>query len=398
MSKMQDSVKTRRFGRMMGIALFSAALVGTSVFGGIVPAHAADRHVSTKTGQAGASQKRESLPFSVAPVGDAYRSVGYFKFKGSPKKKQSLPVKITNTSKRAIRVDVQTRNALTSVYGNIQYISDVKTPTAKLLDLKRAARPQISGPMTIKLKASESKTVTYTYEGLDHVTTGTVLGGLAFSEHKDRPDFQPIAKGENKKSSKQTTHRVIAYNRLERLIGVQADYSKMTPNVEMSAPTVKSTPSAPLVLIHVANTTPVIVDHVKLTYAVSQVGKNLFSGVSGDFNMAPSSSFGYLVNWNAKTFAPGTYHLKITMTVNGKTTSHAYDFVVPKKTVKTYQHQTFTQPRADAEGGSLWWIIGLSVIAGGLITWLILFFVKKRKEKKDVASQSSTDQNNTPAK
>lgn len=132
----------------------------------------------------------KSLDYDIKPIGP-YAKNGYFNFSTSAHSKYQLPIKIINKSDRPIELEINKLNALTSIYGDIQYVPFIKGKNTFLNDENYALKEKLSGPDEISLKAHEIKTINFEVRTND--LRGTQLGGLSFKSKDDIKKITSVA-------------------------------------------------------------------------------------------------------------------------------------------------------------------------------------------------------------
>lgn len=324
------------------------------------------------------SAKANGMDFDVQPSEQNYANLGYFKLKALPGNDTKLSVRITNLTGNNITVDVNKLNALTSPYGNIQYVPNKELPNSKLLNDKFLMSKYLSGESTINLKGNESKIVTYSLRVPRGIDKGTLLGGLSFKKHGN-----VTAKPKNGKA--------VINNQVERVIGVEADYSNVKSSLSLSKPFVKTSPSTPFLNFPLKNDKPSIASSILMSYEVFDGGRSLYKGKTDEFKMAPMSEINYVTNWGAKEFKPGLYTVKVLLKSNGQVLENkTYKVKVSQYDIDKYKKQLNYKPSSKpvpVDGSSLPWVIMigvslLGVVVGACIMVLITRVRNKNKDNK----------------
>lgn len=310
-----------------------------------------------------------SLGFDVQTTGEA-QSLGYYKFPIQPGHTKRIDFSIHNTQNRTITVNITPLNGLTNANGGqfLQYVDQQTLPSSWLTDGKRAMTRYLSGPDKITLSPGECRMIHFNVTAPKTIKVGTLIGALNFMQTGQKP--ATVKKGS-----------AVISNRLGRVIGVQADFSKKGLGIIVShAPKMMITAATPYVQVQLENQSPQIVRNIRVDYRVRQGKKRLFSA-NKRFKMAPKSAIGYPAPWAYKTFSAGKYTLDETIFVNGKKlNSRSYDFVVPKGDVLTYQRQSAARPVTTVN--DTWWLVLILVLLL-LGSWIFFIIWKRRKEKKE---------------
>ena len=222
------------------------------------------------------------MGFSVQPTAENYSKIGYFKFTAKPNQTKTLSVTISNTTNSNQTVKVGLKNALSSPAGSTQYTTKTKLKNAKLINSNYAMKKYLTGPTTVQLKPNEQKQVSYTVKLPDAntVSNGSLLGGLSF-ENAEKPTTT------NKKN------KITVYNKVARLISIEADYDQTKSDLIIKQPSISTTPSTPLILLPIKNNSPAIARKIQLDYTVK--------------NSQQKTLFKHRVNQNQSTImAPNT--------------------------------------------------------------------------------------------
>lgn len=310
------------------------------------------------------------MGFDVMPRGQRVQK-GYFNFTASGHHTYSLPVQLVNRTDHELKIKVRRLNALTSIYGNIQYVSYTQGFNTKLLSQTRAMKTYLKGPSDVALPAHAQKTL-YFYVRTPSLS-GTLLGGLSFES--DASTTQHTHAGNNKRAFS-------LQNKVQRIIGIELNYSTHQANVMAKKPVVATTPSGAFVFFKLKNGDPAIAKHIKMSYQVSQNGKPLFNGTARAFEMAPNSEIGYPASWKT-TFKPGTYHARVTLKMPSETLTKHFLFHVSDANSANLISQTSTKTTTVVANTVPWWMVFLIISLILIVLILLLLFVlTKRRENK----------------
>lgn len=319
------------------------------------------------------------LTFDVNPVGKDHEKLGYFKLNAKSGSDILLPIKIENISDSKISIKVKFLNALTSSYGNIQYIDKEKIGNSLLLDSKYGMAQYIKGPDVIELEKGEIKTVNYSINIPSNVTEGTLLGGLSFKNTSN----------ENKDDSE---NGIKINNEIERVVGIQLDLGKKeNSNIQLEDDIqLVEDSSPPFLNIGLVNNNPVIVEGVSIKYKVFEGDKERFEGETIPFKMAPKTKIALPIDWKGK-FESGNYNVKITLDVNGKKVNRNYSLKIKEKDVKSNENIVDITNEGTGKSSGYSNVI-ISTLFGFLIGigcfWFIIICKRKKSEKSESESQS----------
>ncbi|MCE4051684.1 WxL protein peptidoglycan domain-containing protein [Bacillus sp. Au-Bac7] len=314
-----------------------------------------------------------SLDFDVQPVGKEHEALGYFQMDTKPGSTITVPVKIENVSDEKINVKVSYLNALTSNYGNIQYVDKTELGNSSLLDSQYGLAKYITGDTLVELEKGESKTVKYSITVPSTVTKGTILGGLSFKK-ADRTSNSEDDKG------------IKINNEVERVIGIQLNLGepeKVPVSLQDDIELIENS-SPPFINIGLENKNPSIVDGVSVKYTVTKGKEEVFQGEVLPFKMAPKTKFKLPIEWGSK-FASGEYQIKVSLDVNGETVEKNFSLNVTNKDVSSSENIIDVTQKDGTESPLYLTIIPLIIglILGFVLFWFVLFWKKKKRKRKE---------------
>jgi len=313
------------------------------------------------------------LNFSVNATGSNAHG-GYYQLNVKPHFTYTLPVTITNISDRAITVMAAQQNALTSIYGGIQYVNYTHGLHTSLLDTRYALKNKINGPKVISLQPHESKIITYQVTSSD--LTGVELGGLLFKESSETSSHQKKRDGTN----------FTTQNQVSRVIPIQLNYPKSEQKkVTISQPVFDLKGSNPIIFIPLRNERATITDNLSGNYAVYKKNKRIFEGKLNvnAFKMAPKTEIGYPLSWSGKTITDGKYHIKMTLHTGNQIIKKNFELHVPKETLVTYQKEQDSHPIVTMNNRILFVVIGVLVLIILILGCFLLRKFNKKSDKKE---------------
>lgn len=323
-------------------------------------------------GESAHAEGIEQLNFGAQPVG-ANTSKGYFDLSVEPGRSYRLPVRLTNKMNKPITVKVTPVNALSSIYGGIEYVTYQSNKFTRLLDKSRAMQQYVSGERSINLKPHEKKIVYYTVKSPKK--TGIVLGGLSFMNQVSNADS----------GKKDSNIKFSIRNQVERVIGIQLNYpQKEKEKLTLKKPTVMITPSGPFLMMDLTNNNATISDNIRAYYQVSQNGKKLFNGSVQSFKMAPNTQINYPAAWKAKKFQAGLYQLNMKLITPNESLNRSFSFSVSDGNTVKFAQTNANVPTVSDSSWWFWWLWIIIIILFLIILLLLLFLLyKRRKDKKE---------------
>ncbi|PWF99685.1 DUF916 and DUF3324 domain-containing protein [Levilactobacillus bambusae] len=280
-------MKKRRW--LIGLMFGVIAILGLST----TPAHA------DQSSGAGFTMQIEK------PANTIDETQSYFNLKVRPNQKQTLAIKVINLQDRQRTVRVTPVSAYTNDNVQVAYRPHVAAGQTlanyQFSDL-------VSGAQTVTVAPKATKVVKFQLRVPTHTFRGLIDGGFK-------------AEGTDQKPAKAEKGFSIN-NRYALLMGatLQEDTKRVSPTLKLTAVTPKIVNQTTTLVANLNNAKPVLFGQMTIKSQVTKVGsdKVLHSQTKRNLTVAPSTAFGYRMDWNREPFKPGKYNLHLVATSGTK--------------------------------------------------------------------------------
>lgn len=292
---------------------------------------------------------------------------GYFDVDVKPGEQLTLYVRLKNSDKKPITVQVELANAYTSPTGGIFYESEIDSDDTMLLENAVPMTDYLQTEESVKIPAGESFEVPIQVK-VPESDGETLLGGILLTQvaEEKAEDAEKTGKDEAKFVVNTETRYAIAIKlNLE---------NKSEPNFSLGKAGFISETAK--VFIEMKNDAQLIQGEIEGSYSVlNNEGTELFKGVMNPFNMAPKSKIRFPFAWDQESLEDGTYTLALKGHAGKKEFSTEENFTISNKEVQEYAEKT--NPDAELKQGIPTWVwIVVAIVFG-----IIMFFVGRRKKQ-----------------
>lgn len=321
-----------------------------------------------------AESKKEENPILITPVIPKNQEEGivhYYSLKYSGKEKeQTIYLKVENNQEKDAVIRLYPANALTSLNGDIEYVTEEETYYENYLDEDFAMSSRIH--LDEKVVVPKKSTVEIPIRLEVPVKKGEYLGGILIQTDDVKKQSEEVNSNQNVSIS--MNHRVLYAVAIKWDVG---EVQKKKGMVEVEGVNVLNRANRFEVELHMGNNQKYIMEDVKGTYEITNNKKEeLFEGEFGGFKMAPMTKIGYPILWDGEILKTGTYNMTIKME-NGKI--YEQKFKISNDDVKKYQKKNnISQPIT--ETAPIWmWVI----LSGMFFLMLFMLFILLKKKKGD---------------
>lgn len=323
----------------------------------------------------------KSLDFYVEPKlpDNQYRqNVGFYDLIVKPSQKQTLELKLVNSSDKEVRIKPLLKQARTNLNGVVEYgktkdkldkevpykIEDVVVPVEKEIVLPK------QGEKVLHLQINMPKQA---YKGL-------LAGGITLKNELD--------KGETDTEAKDSAMSIT--NQFAYVIGIVIRESEEELPSKLSMGEVKPSQVNHRNVINATlyNKKAKFMNEVEVDAQVFKKNnhdKPVYHSVSRNMKMAPNSYFKYPVKLNGQEMKPGKYMMDLTVkSKNNEKWHFTKEFKIDRKMAKKYNELDVL---VEKDNTRLYMLIGFGVVLTLLLIGMYLVQRKNKKEKAMLRNQ-----------
>jgi hypothetical protein len=287
--------------------------------------------------------------------------IGYYDLLMKPNEKQTIQIKMNNTSNQSMKVDIQINSAKTNSNGVIEYgPSDLKEDASLNYNLSKI----MSGPDEITIPANSSELLEYVISTPAVPFKGYIAGGI---------QLKPVVKEQNTHDPNNAVINKFAY-----LIGVlisESEVKEIKPKLRLNTVYLKMKDARYTVLTNISNTQPIYVEKMVADIQITEKNQKrvLFQLKKDQMRMAPNSMIDIPVSLETEKVKSGEYTANVKITTESGSWNWMKDFKLSK-----IEAQQINKQIAEGKENRLvkfWWIIFilLPLLLGGYI------ILRKRK-------------------
>lgn len=299
----------------------------------------------------------------IFPENQKNKEIGYYDLLMNPGEKQTIQLKLYNTSAKPLKVEINLNSAKTNGNGVIEYgPSELKQDVSLKYDLAKI----MSGPEEVTLKPHSNDIVEFTIALPQVAFEGYIAGGI---------QLKPIVRDVHSQADKS-----MIINKFAFLIGVlisESDTQKLKPKLELNNISLKLKDGSYSLFVNLSNTKGVFVE--KMSAAI-KIRKKNSSRVLIDFNkkdmrMAPHSMIDLPVSFLDQKMTAGEYTADIQITTEqGSKWTWVKNFDFTKIEAEQINKQVNQDSRTKF---NYWWLLLLLLL---LVTVSLFLVIKKRKK------------------
>ena len=308
----------------------------------------------------------QSMDFSVEPQKSSLQrdqSKTYFDLNVMPGQKESVMVKVTNTSDKRIKINTSVNVAKTNPNGVVEYgksrFKSDKTLTTPITDVVTTALKQLS------LAPKSSKMAIFEIDAPKQKFNGVIAAGISFK--KVAPDKKKTSKG------------ISVTNNYQYVVGMvlHQGRQKLTPMLKLGDVKAKSEAGRNLVTAQLRNVKKRYLSQAKIVAKVQTTRKRtLYKSTKDHVQFAPNSIMDYPIRLNGERFKPGRYRLDLTVTAAKKKWHFVREFTITKEQAEKYNNQDVT---LKPDHTMIYWAVGsVLIIIIGVLSWVVIKMKRKR--------------------
>lgn len=303
---------------------------------------------------------------SVLPDNQRDKKQTYFDLRMKPGQEQTVKVKLRNTTKKDVTVNIGANEAKTNMNGSTQYDtneierdSTLKYSLADIVTVEKevVVKPdsEIEVPVKIKMPDEDIK--------------GIILGGLSFQQKDSEVDSEE----EGEEEGLSIKNR-FSYN-LAMMLSTNDD--KVAPELVLNDVSADLQNARTVILANIQNTQPMLMNQLEVKANVTAKGETeqLYKKNAKEMQMAPNSNFNYTIPLEGETLEAGEYTMNMEATSMGETWKWTKDFTVTADQADNFAEKDVDITKEESSNW-LWWVIG--GVAALLIILAIIFFMKKK--------------------
>lgn len=300
--------------------------------------------------------------------------VTYFDLLMKPGQKQTVQIKMNNSSDKEIKVNVSLNSAKTNSNGVIEYgPSKIKNDAS----LKHDFTEIVKAPQEVTVPAKGSTMTDFAITIPEESFEGFISGGIQLQQADGG-----VAK---------ETDQGMVVNKFAYLIGMLLSVSDVTgiePDMKLNKvyPELQNYRNA--IFVNFSNVKPVYTDD--MTVSVQLMRKTsetvLYETKKTNMRMAPNSMIDFPVSMNGEKMQAGDYRAKILVTTAaGGRWQWDEPFTITDDEADKFNAEDLSLVQASGIN----WLLIAAIVGGVLIfTFLIFFFIRRNKKKKEAEAKA----------
>lgn len=313
----------------------------------------------------------------IRPENQRNPEVTYFDLLMTPNQKQTVQLKLNNTSDKERKISIKLNGAKTNSNGVIEYgpsqIKEDASVKYKFTDLVKA-------PEEVTLAPQSSQLVDVNIEMPESSIEGYISGGIQLQDITD----------EGKESQ---TDQGMVINKFAYLIGFllsESDTSGIKPDLTFNKvyPGLKNYSNS--ILVNFSNSTPVYVE--EMTVDVQIMKKNsdevIYDSKKSNMRMAPNTLIDFPISLNGDRMVAGDYRAKILVTAkdNGRWLWEE-SFKITDEEADKFNEQDLSL----VQDKGINWLLIIGIVVAVLVVLILIYltlrFLRKKKEEKEKAAR-----------
>ncbi|MBF0015935.1 DUF916 and DUF3324 domain-containing protein [Enterococcus casseliflavus] len=301
------------------------------------------------------------------PESQVDESKGYYELLLAPGQKETLQLKVGNSSSEPINVQVTPHTAYTNTLGNVEYGKDVEEadPT-----LSHSLDELMTPSEVITLAGNETKVIEIPLQMPKDAFEGYLAGGLRITEVKEEEESD-APEGEG----------VAIKNEFAHVIGVVVSNTSdsVQPELELLDVFADQLNYRNVISATLQNFTPAFVNRLEVEATVKRAGEKdvLYESSKEMMQMAPNSNFNFPISLEGERFRSGNYVLELTATSGENEWSWTREF-----TIDTDDARKLNREDVMIDNSPNWWMIGALILLAVLLLISGWWLIKKIKENK----------------
>lgn len=297
------------------------------------------------------------------PENQVDSKVTYFDLKVSPGQKQTIYIKVTNSSNKKITVLSKINEAKTNKNGSIQYDTN-SIKTDKLL--KKNIVDYVDVQKSIEVPANDSVRLpiklTIPKQGFD----GILLGGIELKQ-KETKEADSESSSDNNTGFK---------NQYAYIIGLRLreNDKKIVPELKLNEINIKQDNSRNVVTANIQNTQPTTVKNITVDAVVYYNNKEIRTHKQEKIQMAPISNFDFTIPLDEFDLKDGEYRVELEVSTSDKKWKFSDSTSINNKIAKKYNSSDVSK-----KSENYTWIY---IVVGGILIISSAGYLYYRKKRK----------------
>lgn len=308
------------------------------------------------------------------PESQVDESKGYYELLLAPGQKESLKLKVGNSSSEPINVQVTPHTAYTNTLGNVEYGKDAKEADPTLI---HSLHELMTPSEVITLSGKETKIIEIPLQMPEDAFEGYLAGGLRITEIKEAEESE-TPEGEGAAIKNEFAH----------VIGVVVSNTSdsIQPELELLDVFADQLNYRNVISATLQNFTPAFVNRLEVEATVKRAGENdvLYEASKEMMQMAPNSNFNFPISLEGDRFRSGNYLLELTAKSGENEWSWTREFKIDADDARKLNREDVM-----IDSSVNWWMIG-SIILLILMLGLVLYLLKQKKKTRESEKTSKS--------
>ncbi|MGM0149147.1 MULTISPECIES: DUF916 and DUF3324 domain-containing protein [unclassified Enterococcus] len=289
---------------------------------------------------------------------------GYYELLLAPGQKETLQLKVGNSSSEPINVQVTPHTAYTNTLGNVEYGKDAEEADPTLVH----SMDELMTPSeVITLAGKETKVIDIPLQMPKDAFEGYLAGGLRITEVKEEEESE-APEGEG----------VAIKNEFAHVVGVVVSNTRdsVQPELELLDVFADQLNYRNVISATLQNFTPTFVNQLAVEATVKRAGESdvLYKASKEKMQMAPNSNFNFPISLEGDRFRSGNYVLELTAKSGDNEWSWTREFTIEADEARKLNREDVT-----IDTSTNWWMIG-SIGLISLLVGLVFYLILKRKK------------------
>ena len=308
----------------------------------------------------------------IFPESQVDESKGYYELILAPGQKETLQLKVGNSSSEPINVQVTPHTAYTNTLGNVEYGKDAEEADPTLVhSLDELMTPS----EVITLAGKETKVIDIPLQMPKDAFEGYLAGGLRIAEIKEEEESD-APEGEG----------VAIKNEFAHVVGVVVSNTRdsVQPELELLDVFADQLNYRNVISATLQNFTPTFVNQLAVEATIKRAGENdvLYEASKEMMQMAPNSNFNFPIPLEGDRFRSGNYVLELTAKSGDNEWSWTREF-----TIEADDARKLNREDVMIDNRPNWWVIGSIVLVIVLLGAILYLLIQKKKAKEKEQEQ-----------
>lgn len=301
------------------------------------------------------------------PESQVDKSKGYYELLLAPGQKETLQLKVGNSSSEPINIQVTPHTAYTNTLGNVEYGKDAKEADPTLIhSLDELMTPS----EVITLAGKETKILEIPLQMPKDAFEGYLAGGLRITEIKDEEESE-TPEGEG----------VAIKNEFAHVVGVVISNTgdSVQPELELLDVFADQLNYRNVISATLQNFTPAFVNRLEVEAMVKRAGENdvLYKAEKEMMQMAPNSNFNFPIPLEGDRFRSGNYVLELSAKSGDNEWSWTREFMIDADDARKLNREDVM-----IDNSPNWWMIG-AIILLILMLGLVVYLMRQKKRARE---------------